>query len=156
MVKKTDAGDVMNFHRTRFNFVHMAVFLLAVPLAMITSGAQVKAGQQQKSPSNKNATSNDQAETPQPNLDLRQSIICEMPNILSADDLNRAGQKNNSTQPHLDLHQSIIADIPILFYKEQCFTEPVEEDVVESSNELLDTFVATAYCIKNTTACGVM
>ncbi|MEW6733029.1 MAG: 3D domain-containing protein [Acidobacteriota bacterium] len=67
----------------------------------------------------------------------------------------RASSNQNSEEIRSKVRQQILAEIPNLLLHEQSLDESFT-DIHESEYGPTQTFVATAYCIKNVTACGVM
>jgi 3D (Asp-Asp-Asp) domain-containing protein len=152
----------MDFHRQSFDLLHRAVVAFTIPIALFSLGMSktVRAGQKPNSEKSQELPLNKPADS-MPALDL--------PRSLSIDIVNRADEEQcqqdsevllfsvlNNVQQHLNLRQSIIADIPIFLSQDQPVEAPKDEIEPQDVNKDLRTFVATAYCIKNTTACGVM
>jgi len=158
----------MDVYRSKIGFAELVFFTAALWTLFFVVTVQVKANQQADSLQKKEAavvvkSDHAQVEKPKP-----LAIVPEVSGLVSSEPCSSCeadGKKAIGTQPHLDLRQSIIADIPLLFTKEQFIAAPANEN--KSDNEEADkrenidedlahTFVATAYCIKNYTACGVM
>lgn len=163
----------MRNFRMRFYNLRLALFLLALPLAFFAMDAQAKAGKKIKAHQNRKSSKRTHAA----GGDDR-SFISNISNIsntsdsvnseiittaekssfqLMQDDNAENDQQHSSEilHPQLDLRRSIIADIPLLFHKEGVAKAPEGENSL-SVKSLVQTFEATAYCIKNRTACGVM
>jgi 3D (Asp-Asp-Asp) domain-containing protein len=151
----------MDLYRSRVGLVPLVFFALAVPAFVVVSDVAVKAGQQGNSKQKQEAGTADSNEPAQVERTEPAKIVREFPGLTAKEAC--ATCETTSNKPHLDLRQSIIADIPVLFIKEQKIDEPIQPEPVQvdatadtTFAEPQHTFVATAYCIKNVTACGVM
>jgi 3D (Asp-Asp-Asp) domain-containing protein len=152
----------MDLYRSRVGLVPLVFFALAVPALVILSDVAAKASQQGNSKQKQEAGTAESNGPTQVESTEPAKIVREFPGLSGKEAC--ANCETNSNKPHLDLRQSIIADIPVLFIKEQKIDEPklapetapVEATADTTIEEPQHTFVATAYCIKNVTACGVM
>jgi 3D (Asp-Asp-Asp) domain-containing protein len=145
----------MEVRRARFNALHLTAMILAVPFTVFTLVTDGIAAVKTKTQQHRKVTSKSKKRTK--NTQLRSSIVAELPVLFTEPCCGEKGKPQaNEADKTLDLHRSLLAEIPSLFNKDLTAPAPVNKEEDErNTQDLLHTFVATAYSINNLTACGV-